>query len=225
MIEACVKQGYKYAGISDHSVSAHYANGLSASELESQIEYIDRLNKKYEGRIKIFKGIESDILPDGNLDYNEKILKKLDFVIASVHSKFNMTERIMTERIINAVKNPYTTMIGHLTGRLLLERNGYAVDVSKILDFAAEYKTIIELNANPKRLDIDWRHIKEAISKNVLLSINPDAHNSSSLYFVNYGVNIARKGWAKKSDILNTRSVSEISDILNGIRDYKKKKI
>ncbi len=223
MIESCIKQGYKYAGISDHSVSAHYAKGLSASELESQMEYIDRLNKTYDGKIKIFKGVESDILPDGSLDYDEKILAKLDFVIASVHSRFNMTENLMTERIISAIKNPYTTMIGHLTGRLLLERKGYGVDVSKILDFASKYKTIIELNANPKRLDIDWRHIKEAISKNVMLSINPDAHNSSSIYFVNYGVNIARKGWAKKSDILNTKDVLEVSDILAKIRDYKKK--
>ena len=225
MIEACVKQGYKYAGISDHSVSAHYAKGLSTSELESQMEYIDRLNKKYEGIIKIFKGIESDILPDGSLDYDEKTLEKLDFVIASVHSKFNMAENLMTERIMNAVKNPYTTMIGHLTGRLLLERKEYAVDISRVLDCASEYKTIIELNANPKRLDIDWRYIKEAISKNVLLSINPDAHNSSSIYFVNYGINIARKGWARKSDILNTGNVSEVSNVLSGIRDYKKKKI
>jgi DNA polymerase (family 10) len=133
-----------------------------------------------------------------------------------------MAENIMTERIMNAVKNPYTTMIGHLTGRLLLERNGYAVDISRVLDCASEYKTIIELNANPKRLDIDWRHIREAISKNVLLSINPDAHNSSTIYFVNYGVNIARKGWARKSDILNAKSVSEVSAVLSGIRDYKK---
>ncbi|MHB8231833.1 MAG: DNA polymerase/3'-5' exonuclease PolX [bacterium] len=223
MVAACIKLGYKYAGISDHSVSAHYANGLTANELESQIEYIDRLNKKYEGKIKIFKGIESDILPDGNLDYDEKTLIKLDFVIASVHSKFNMSETLMTERIINAIKNPYTTMIGHLTGRLLLERKGYEVDVSKVLDYASKYKTIIELNANPKRLDIDWRHIKEAISKNVLLSINPDAHNVSNIYFLNYGINIARKGWAGKSNILNTGNVSEVSDILKSIREYKKK--
>ncbi|MHB1660803.1 MAG: DNA polymerase/3'-5' exonuclease PolX [bacterium] len=223
MVEACIKQGYKYAGISDHSVSAHYANGLTAKELESQIEYIDRLNKKYEGIIKIFKGIESDILPDGNLDYDEKTLMKLDFVIASVHSNFNMSESVMTERIINAVKNPYTTMIGHLTGRLLLERKGYEVDVSKVLDYASKYKTIIELNANPKRLDIDWRHIREAISKNVLISINPDAHNTPTINFVNYGINIARKGWASKADILNTRNVIEISGILKSIREYKKK--
>lgn len=222
MVEACIKEGYSYVGISDHSVSAYYANGLSASDLESQIEYIDRLNEKYKGRIKIFKGIESDILSDGSLDYDDKTLSMLDFVIASVHSRFNMSESMMTERIIKAVKNPYTAMIGHLTGRLLLERNGYPVNVSKILDYASEYKTIIELNARPKRLDIDWRYIKEAIGKGVLLSINPDVHDASFVNSVNYGINTARKGWAKKSDILNTRDASAVADILTSIRDYKK---
>ncbi|MFW0884877.1 DNA polymerase/3'-5' exonuclease PolX [Candidatus Acidulodesulfobacterium sp. H_13] len=223
IVEACIREGYSYAGISDHSVSAYYANGLSASELESQIEYIDRLNKKYKGRVKIFKGIESDILSDGSLDYNDKTLSMLDFVIASVHSKFNMSESMMTERIIKAIKNPYTTMIGHLTGRLLLERNGYPINVSKILDYASEYKTIIELNARPKRLDIDWRYIKEAIGKGVLLSINPDAHDASSVNLVNYGINTARKGWAEKTDILNTRDASVVANILTSIRDHKKK--
>ncbi len=223
MVEACVRRGYKYAGISDHSVSARYAKGLSVSELESQLDYIDRLNKKFEGKIRIFKGIESDILPDGSLDYDEKTLMKLDFVIASVHSNFNMPENVMTERIINAVKNPYTSMIGHLTGRLLLERNGYGVDVSRVLDCASKYKTVIELNANPKRLDLDWRHIKEAVSKGVMISINPDAHNASSIYFVNYGINIARKGWAVKGDIFNTRNASEVSGILENMRVLKKK--
>ena len=222
MIEECIKLGYEYAGISDHSVSAHYANGLSADELESQIEYIDRLNKKYADKIKIFKGVESDILPDGSLDYDEKTLSKLDFVIASVHSNFNMTESLMTERIVKAIKNPYTTMIGHLTGRLLLERKEYSLNIGRILDCASEYKTVIELNANPKRLDIDWRHIKSALSKNVMLSINPDAHKTEGIRLINYGVGIARKGWAKKSDILNTRSTSEVYDILRGIRDFKK---
>ncbi|RZV38526.1 MAG: DNA polymerase/3'-5' exonuclease PolX [Candidatus Acidulodesulfobacterium acidiphilum] len=224
MVEECIRLGYEYAGISDHSVSAHYANGLSADELESQIEYIDRLNKKYADKIKIFKGVESDILPDGNLDYDEKTLSKLDFVIASVHSNFNMTESLMTERIVKAIKNPYTTMIGHLTGRLLLERKEYPLNIGRILDFASEFKTVIELNANPKRLDIDWRHIKSALSKNVMLSINPDAHKTEGIRFVNYGIGIARKGWAKKSDILNTGSASEVYDILTSIRDFKKKK-
>lgn len=221
MVEASFKSGYKYVGISDHSVSAYYANGLDISNLKSQIEYIDRLNDKYNGKIKIFKGIESDILADGRLDYDDETLSMLDFVIASIHSRFNMPEAQMTERIINAIKNPYTTMIGHLTGRLLLERKGYAVNVSKILDYASKYRTIIELNANPKRLDIDWRHIKEAISKSVLISINPDAHNAPSIYFVNYGVNIAKKGWATKFDILNTRSADGVLKIFKDVRDYK----
>ncbi|MCL4542513.1 MAG: DNA polymerase/3'-5' exonuclease PolX [Deltaproteobacteria bacterium] len=221
MVEASLKSGYKYIGISDHSVSAYYANGLTGSDLKSQIGYIDGLNNKYKGKIKIFKGIESDILADGKLDYDDETLSMLDFVIASVHSKFNMPEFRMTERIINAIKNPYTTMIGHLTGRLLLERKGYGVDVPKILDYASKYRTIIELNANPKRLDIDWRYIKEAISKSVLISINPDAHNASSLYFVHYGVNIAKKGWATKSDILNTRSAGDLLRIFRDIRNYK----
>ncbi len=224
MVEECIKLGYEYIGISDHSVSARYANGLSADELESQIEYIDRLNKKYTDKIKIFKGVESDILPDGSLDYDDKTLSKLDFVIASVHSNFNMTESLMTERIVKAIKNPYTTMIGHLTGRLLLERKGYPINIGRILDCASEYKTVIELNANPKRLDIDWRNIRSALSKNVMLSINPDAHKTEGIHFVNYGVGIARKGWAKKSDILNTRSVSEVYDILKSMRNFKKEK-
>ena len=225
MVEECIKLGYEYIGISDHSVSAHYANGLSADELESQIEYIERLNKKYADKIKIFKGVESDILPDGSLDYDDKTLSKLDFVIASVHSNFNMTESLMTERIVKAIKNPYTTMIGHLTGRLLLERKEYPLNVGRILDSASEYKTVIELNANPKRLDIDWRHIKSALSKNVMLSINPDAHKTEGIRLVNYGVGIARKGWAKKSDILNTRSASKVYDILRSMRDFKKEKV
>jgi DNA polymerase (family 10) len=224
MIEECIKLGYEYIGISDHSVSARYANGLSADELESQIEYIGRLNKKYADKIKIFKGVESDILPDGSLDYDDKTLSKLDFVIASVHSNFNMTESLMTERIVKAIKNPYTTMVGHLTGRLLLERKEYPLNIGRILDCASEYKTVIELNANPKRLDIDWRHIKSALSKNVMLSINPDAHKTEGIRFVNYGVGIARKGWAKKSDILNTRIASEVYNILRSIRDFKKEK-
>lgn len=223
MIERCLSSGFKYAGISDHSVSAPYANGMSVSRLESQLEHIDGLNEKYNGKIKIFKGIESDILPDGSLDYDEKTLKMLDFVIASVHSRFTMPEKEMTERIMNAIKNPYTTMIGHLTGRLLLERKGYEVDVNAVIDCASKYKTIIELNSNPKRLDIDWRYIKRAISGGVMISINPDAHHVSGFDSIGYGVNAARKGWAEKKDILNTREASEVLDIFRNIRDYKKK--
>ena len=223
MIEAAVKKGYEYIGVSDHSESARYAGGLTKHDLSLQLEFIDGLNRKYEGKIKIFKGIESDILANGGLDYDDKTLSGLDFVIASVHSGFGISGKEMTERIIKAVKNPYTTMIGHLTGRLLLERNGYEVNVPEIIEACSKYKTIIELNANPKRLDIDWRHIKEAASKSVLLSINPDAHRTVHYDFVEYGVNAARKGWATKKDILNTRTAGEALAILKNIREYKLK--
>jgi DNA polymerase (family 10) len=225
MILSSLDIGYKYIGVSDHSASAYYANGLSGDGIMSQIKYIDRLNEKYEGKIKIFKGVESDILPDGSLDYKPSVLSHLDFVIASVHSSFNMTELEMTERIIKAIKNPYTTMIGHLTGRLLLERKSYYVNIPAVIDYASEYKTIIELNANPKRLDIDWRYIKEAISKSVMISINPDAHSKSGLFFMQYGINIARKGWATKKDVLNTYSANEILDIIKRIREFKSNKL
>ena len=223
MVEAALEKDFKYIGISDHSVSAHYANGLSADALNSEIEYIDRLNEQYKGKITILKGIESDILENGNLDYENTVLSKLDFVIASVHFHFNMSKEEMTGRIIKAIKNPYTTMIGHLTGRLILERKGYEVDVSAILDALSKYRTIIELNANPERLDIDWRYIKEAISKSVMLSINPDAHKKTGLDFIEYGVNAARKGWVVKKNVLNTYNIKEVLTILKKMREYKLK--
>jgi len=145
-----------------------------------QREEIERIQKRFKN-IKIFHGIESEIKIDGSLDYDDSILEMLDFVIASVHSNFNMSELEMTERIAKAIKNPYTTMIGHLTSRLLLSRDPYKINISEILDVASNYKTIIELNANPHRLDIDWRNIPEALDKNILISINPDAHTISGL--------------------------------------------
>jgi DNA polymerase (family 10) len=221
MVKTALEHGYEYIGITDHSVSAYYAHGLSADELNSEIEYIDRLNKQYEGKIRILKGIESDILENGNLDYEDETLAKLDFVIASVHSRFNMHKEDMTARIIKAIKNPYTTMLGHLTGRLLLERKAYEVDISAVIDALSEYKTIVELNANPKRLDIDWRYIKEAVSKSVMLSINPDAHNKEGFDVIENGVNAARKGWTTKNDVLNTYSIDEVLNKIKTIREYK----
>jgi DNA polymerase (family 10) len=221
MVKTALEWGFEYIGITDHSVSAFYAHGLSADELNSEIEYIDRLNKRYEGKITILKGIESDILENGDLDYGNETLSKLDFVIASVHSRFNMHKEDMTARIIKAIKNPYTTMLGHLTGRLLLERKEYEVDISAVIDALSEYKTIVELNANPKRLDIDWRYIKEAISKSVMLSINPDAHNKKGFDVIEYGVNAARKGWTTKNDVLNTYSIDEVLNKIKTIREYK----
>ncbi len=221
MVKTALELGFEYIGITDHSVSAYYAHGLSAARLNSEIEYIDRLNKQYEGKIRILKGIESDILENGDLDYEDETLSKLDFVIASVHSRFNMHKEDMTARIIKAVKNPYTTMLGHLTGRLLLERKEYEVDISAVIEALSEYKTIVELNANPKRLDIDWRYIKEAISKSVMLSINPDAHNKEGFDVIEYGVNAARKGGTTKNNVLNTYSIDEVLNKIKTIREHK----
>lgn len=213
MAEAARRLGFKYIGISDHSKSAYYAGGLKADDVRRQWDLIDSLNEKWTD-FHIFKGIESDILPDGSLDYDEDILKGFDFVIASVHSNFTLKRDDQMARIMAAIGNPYMTMLGHPTGRLLLSREGYDVDMRAIIDEAARHNKMIELNASPYRLDIDWRHLPYARSKNVLISINPDAHNKDGLAEVFYGVCAARKGWQEKKDILNTRGVEEIKQIL-----------
>ncbi len=207
-VKEAKRRGWKYIGISDHSKSAHYANGLSPERVKKQHAEIDALNKKLHG-FRIFKGIESDILPDGSLDYADEILAQFDFVIASVHSKFKMPKKEMTGRIIRAMKNPYTTMLGHPTGRLLLARDGYEVDIDAIIDAAAKHNVIIELNANPFRLDLDWRHLRKAIEAGVLTSINPDAHRLENLDFTELGVGLARKGWCEARHVLNTRTIKE----------------
>jgi DNA polymerase (family X) len=211
------KMGLSYIGISDHSRSAYYAGGLKVDKVFRQWEIIDRLNETSPD-FYIFKGIESDILPDGSLDYDEEVLKGFDFIIASIHSNFNLDQEAQEKRILRAMENPYTTMLGHPTGRLLLSRDGYAVDMRNIIDGAAKYDVAIELNASPYRLDIDWRYMKYAKEKGVMISINPDAHAAAGLYEVLYGVGIARKGWQEKADVLNTRTAVEIMDI------FKKRK-
>ncbi|ABX31222.1 PHP domain protein [Petrotoga mobilis SJ95] len=212
MVNGARELGYKYIGITDHSKSARYANGLKEEDILRQFDEIDRLNEKYTD-IKILKGIESDILKDGSLDYEEDLLKQFDFVIASVHSNFKMSKEEMTERIIKAVKNKYTTILGHLTGRLLLSRDGYDLDVYKVIDACAEYNKIIEINSNPHRLDIDWRYIKYAKEKGVKLAICPDAHRVEGLLDVKYGVGIARKGWLKAKDVINTYNIDQVYEI------------
>lgn len=212
MVNGARELGYKYIGITDHSKSARYANGLKEEDILRQFDEIDRLNKKYTD-ITILKGIESDILKDGSLDYEEDLLKKFDFVIASVHSNFKMSKEEMTERIIKAVKNKYTTILGHLTGRLLLSRDGYDLDIYKVIDTCAEYDKIIEINSNPHRLDIDWRYIKYAKEKGVKLAICPDAHRVEGLQDVKYGVGIARKGWFEAKDVINTYDVDQVYEI------------
>lgn len=204
---------FTYIGISDHSKSAYYAGGLKVEDLYRQWEIIDSLNAR-ETDFHIFKGIESDILPDGSLDYGADILEQFDFVIGSIHSSFQLKKDEQEARIIKAMNNPYMTILGHPTGRLLLSRDGYDIDMRRIIDAGAQTGTIIELNASPYRFDIDWRYMKYAKEKGVMISINPDAHAAAGLTEVLYGVDIARKGWQEKKDVLNTRTAAEIKDIL-----------
>lgn len=213
MIRRAEELGYEYVGISDHSRTAVYANGLSEERLKKQHKEIDRLEKKFK-RIRIFRGTESDILADGSLDYPDRILDSLDFVIGSIHSRFNMPEREMTKRICRAMEHPRMTIWGHPTGRLLLGRAGYAIDYDEIFETAAEHGVAIELNANPHRLDLDWRFCKKPKELGLRLSINPDAHSLEGLSDVGFGVGIARKGWLEKCDVLNTMSVSEMEKFL-----------
>lgn len=203
------KMGYSYIGICDHSQTASYAGGLKPADVKRQWKEIDALNKKLKG-MTILKGVESDILPDGSLDYSDEMLKGFDFVLASVHARFNMPEDEMTERIIKAIASPYTCILGHPTGRLLLSREGYKVDMHKIIDACAKHNVAIELNANPHRLDIDWRLIPYAISKGVKLAICPDAHLTENMLDMMFGVGIARKGWATKEDVINCMSVGKL---------------
>ncbi len=200
-----------YLGIADHSRSASYAGGLTVDEVTKQHREIDRLNKKLKG-FHIFKGIECDILKDGKLDYPDTVLATFDFVIATIHMRFAKDEKTMTERICAALKNPHVDMLAHPTGRLLLSREGYAVDLAAIIDCAAQHDVAIEINANPHRLDLDWRWCRRAKEKGVKLSINPDAHGPEGLADIAYGVGIARKGWLEKGDVLNALTTKQLID-------------
>ena len=204
----------EYLGMCDHSKSAFYAKGLSIERVLQQHEEIDHLNKKLDG-FHIFKGIESDILNDGSLDYPDEILKKFDFIVASVHSNLKMDEQKATARLIKAIENPYTTILGHPTGRLLLSRNGYPIDYKKVIDACAANKVVIEINANPLRLDLDWRWHQHALEKGVWLSINPDAHRNDGFLDMHYGVLVGRKGGLTKDSCLNALSLSTIKEIFN----------
>ncbi len=210
MAKYCIKQGYQYLGMADHSKSAVYAKGLSVEKVLAQQQEIILLNQKMGPDFKIFAGIESDILYDGNLDYESDILKTFDYVVASVHSVLNMPEEKAMSRLIKAIENPFTTILGHPTGRLLLMREGYPINHHKIIDACAANGVIIEINANPYRLDLDWRYIDYALNKNVMLSINPDAHDLDGFYDMFFGVEIARKGGLNKEMCLNTLSLSEL---------------
>lgn len=199
----------EYFGICDHSRTAVYANGLSIERLEQQWQEIDKLNQEL-APFKIFKGIESDILGDGSLDYPEEVLQRFDFVVASVHSNLKMEEEKATERLLKAIENPYTSILGHPTGRLLLSRAGYPLDFKKIIDACAANGVVIEINANPLRLDLDWRWHQYALEKGVLLSINPDAHRMEGLGDMQYGIHVARKGGLSADKCLNAFSLAQI---------------
>jgi DNA polymerase (family 10) len=209
IVQSCRQAGWQYVGISDHSKSAFYANGLNEKRvIEQQLE-IDMLNEKYSD-ITIFKGIESDILIDGNLDYDDDFLTCFDFVIASVHSNFNLSEKDMTSRICTAVAHPAVTMLGHPTGRLLLGREPYALDMEKVIEMAGKYNKIIEINSSPYRLDLDWRWGNFAREKNVKTALNPDAHSIDGLQDYRYGINIARKAGFEAKDVINSYSLAGI---------------
>jgi DNA polymerase (family 10) len=204
------RRGYAYIGVSDHSQSAYYAGGLRPDDVRRQHEAIDNINAGAEA-FHIFKGIEADILPDGSLDYDEATLARFDFVIAAVHSHFQMAEEEMTGRIIKALANPFTTILAHPTGRLLLAREPYALDIRRVIDAAAAAGKVIELNANPLRLDLDWRHCIYAKKKGVKIAVNPDLHNLAGFDYMQGGVTIARKGWMEREDCLNCMELAEIS--------------
>ncbi len=208
MAVAAKEQGFEYLVISDHSKSAFYAQGLHEEKISAQHRLIDELNNKLTG-FKIFKSIESDILYDGSLDYSNAILATFDLVIASVHSILKMTEEKAMQRLIAAIENPYTTILGHMTGRLLLSRKGYPVDHKKIIDACAANNVVIELNAHPSRLDIDWRHIDYALEKNVMISIDPDAHSIEGFKDTRYGVLAAQKAMVTKEQNLSSMGLKE----------------
>ena len=220
MANECISKGYEYLVLSDHSKTAVYAKGLSEERIRGQHRNIDELNYKL-APFKIFKSIESDILNDGNLDYSNDVLATFDLVIASVHSNLKMTEEKAMARLIKAIANPYTTILGHMTGRLLLSRRGYPVDHKKIIDTCAVNGVAIEINAHPRRLDIDWRWIDYAMEKNVLLSINPDAHSLDGYNDIKYGVLAAQKGGLTKEQNLSSFSLQQFEEYLSKIKKQK----
>jgi DNA polymerase (family X) len=204
-------QGYEYLGICDHSQAAHYANGLPPERVRQQQREIDELNQEL-APFRIFKGIESDILSDGSLDYPPAVLETFDFIVASVHSNLKMDERKATTRVLRAIENPYTTMLGHPTGRLLLRREGYPLNHKAVIDACAQHNVVIEINANPWRLDLDWRWVHYALDKGVQLSINPDAHHTSGYADMRYGVLMGRKGGLTKDMTFNAKSAAEVAE-------------
>jgi DNA polymerase (family 10) len=213
LIAAARQRDWSYLGLSDHSQSASYAGGLKSPDLERQRAEVGMRRREHPD-FTLFWGVESDILSDGSLDYPDDLLQQFDFVIASIHSQFNLKREAMTERILTALSHPCCTMLGHLSGRLLLAREPYAHDLEAILKYAGAHQVIMEINASPYRLDLDWRWLRRAKELGILISINPDAHSLEGLDDVNYGVTTARKGWLAPEDVLNTYPPAEVGKIL-----------
>lgn len=216
MATYCKELGFEYLGIADHSQSATYASGLLITKVQQQHAEIEQLNKKLsvDRPFKILKGIESDILGDGSLDYPDEVLASFDYIVASVHSNLTMNQARATERLVRAIENPYTTILGHPTGRLLLSRQGYPIDYKEVIDCCAANGVVIEINSSPYRLDLDWRWIEYALDRNVMLSINPDAHEMQGYHDMHYGVAAARKGGLTKNMTFNALSLVEMEEYL-----------
>jgi DNA polymerase (family 10) len=209
MARGALARGWRYLGVSDHSESAAYAGGVPRDRILEQHDEIDRVNDKLTG-VRVLKGVEADILADGRVDYDDEFLERFDYVIGSIHSRFGMDGPTMTARVLAALDNPYLTVLGHPTGRLLLTREPYAIDIDAVLEKAADVGVAVELNADPHRLDLDWRHLRTAKSRGVVIEIGPDAHSTHGLDYTELGVGIARKGWLEASDVLNTREADEV---------------
>ncbi len=211
MTAAAEALGWEYLGIADHSKSSFQANGLSEERLLRQVAEIRALNESRRFKTHVFAGVECDILADGRLDFADDVLARLDYIVASVHNAFAQDEATMTARIVRAIEHPATTMLGHVTGRLLLRREGYKVDVGRAIDAAIANNVIIELNASPWRLDLDWRHWRKAAERGLLCSVNPDAHETAGLEHVRAGINAARKGGLTREQVFNTRPLREVT--------------
>jgi DNA polymerase (family 10) len=209
MALAAKKLGFEYFGVGDHSQSLTIARGLPPNTVRKQWAEIDKINEKLKG-VQILKGTEVDILEDGSLDYDDELLKGFDYVVASVHSLFNMPEAMMTARVCKALAHPAVTILGHATGRLLLRREGFKVNLDEVLKTAAKHGKMIEINAQPHRLDLDWLHAKRAKEMGIPIVINPDAHSPAELDLFRFGVDVARRGWLEKDDVFNTRGLKEV---------------
>jgi DNA polymerase (family 10) len=209
MARAAKQRGWKYIGITDHSQAAFYAGGMKRDRILMQHEEIDELNSRMKG-FRILKGIECDILPDGHLDFGDDTLDMFDYIVGSVHSQFRMEEKAMTSRILTAMDDPRLTILGHATGRLLLSRKGYPLDIPAVIEKAAETGTALELNCDPHRMDLDWRHVRAAKERGVTIEIGPDAHSEAELDNVESGVGMARKAWLTAADVLNARPAGKV---------------